>query len=184
VLKRILEFDRPEILDLGPLCGHTVVYLADKGARVSVDEYEPPPPTPPRDPKQPASEEPPGQPLRIEQGDGTFHLVLAWEHFDFTPPERLRDFGGEIQRVLADGGYVLLFAQGGSVEDAPEWHRPGRFRLLADDRLVREDSGPPNRKRWVHPTREIERSLGSLAIQGVHLQRNQVREFLAQKSRR
>ena len=176
-----MKLDKPEVLDLGPLCGASAVYLAGRGARVSVEEFEPPPPTPPRDPALPAGEQPPKQPVRIEQEAGRFHLILAGEHIDFVPPDRLADFGAEIRRVLAEGGYLLLFARNSEAKKDAAARRPGRFRIIADDKLLHEDSGLPDRQRWVHPTREIERALAPLAIQGIHLQRNQIREFLARK---
>ena len=53
--------------------------------------------------------------------------------------------------------------------------------MLADDKLKREDGGGAERQRWIHPTREIERALAPLIIDGIHLQRNQTREFLAHR---
>jgi hypothetical protein len=180
VLERILKLEKPEILDLGPLCGASAVYLASRGARVSVEEFQPPPPTPPRDPAVSSDKQPPKLPIKIEQDAGRFDLVLVGEQFDFVPPDRISDFGAELRRLLAGGGYVLLFARNSDAKGDPAARRPGRFRIIADDRLLHEDSGGSNRKRWVHPTREIERALAPLLIQGIHLQRNQLREFLAQ----
>jgi hypothetical protein len=34
----------------------------------------------------------------------------------------------------------------------------------------------------VHPNREIERAIAGLAVQNIHLQRNQMREILASKA--
>lgn len=181
-LTRVLKEERARILDLGPLCGESAVYLAGRGAKVSVEQFTAPDPAPPRDPKKPAEEQPPPPPLTIDQADALFDLVLAWEHTDFVPPERLADFGAELRRVLAQGGYVLLFARNSPAADDKGWRRPGRYRVVADDRIVREEGKGPLRKRWVHPTRDIERALAPLSIQGLHLQRNQVREFLAKKS--
>jgi hypothetical protein len=181
VLERILKLEKPEILDLGPLCGASAVYLASRGARVTVAEFKPPPPTPPRDPAVSSDKQPPKPPITLEQDAGRFDFVLVGEQLDFVPPDRISDFGAELRRVLAGGGYVLLFARNSEAKgDDPAAHRPGRFRIIADDRLLHEDSGGSNRKRWVHPTREIERALAPLSIQGIHLQRNQMREFLAQ----
>jgi hypothetical protein len=184
VLKKILEQEKARILDLGPLCGDTVVQLAKRGARVSVETFEPPPPPPPPDPRKPDRKPPPAPPLGFDQPDGAFDLVLAWECVDFVPPERLAEFGAEIHRVLAEGGYALLLARNASSEKDEDrtWRRLGCFRLLEEDQLVRETGESPVRKRWVHPNREIERALAPLSIQGIHLQRNQVREFLARKT--
>src|SRR5262245_35301199 len=46
VLERLRKLDKPEILDLGPFCGDSAVYLAGRGARVSVGEYAAPAPAP------------------------------------------------------------------------------------------------------------------------------------------
>lgn len=184
VLERILKEGRPEILDLGPFCGDSIVYLAGRGARVSVEEFTPPPPTPPPDPELPEGEQPPKPPLRLEQRDGAFQLVLAWEQLDFVPPDRIAEMGAEIHRVLADGGYVLLLARNATRDEDARWKQRGRYRLLADDRLQREVEGSSERPRWSHPTRAIESALAPLSIKGVQLQRNQVREFLAQKRAR
>jgi hypothetical protein len=179
VLERIERLDKPQILDLGPFCGDTAVYLADKGARVSVEEFEPPRAASPDDP-----EGAPPYPVRLEQDDDRFDLVLAWERVDFTPPERLRELGSEIHRVLAEGGYLLLMAQNKPGARGPQPDLPRRFRLVADDQLMQSTVEGSPQLRWTHPTREIERALAPLSIQGIHLQRDQTREFLALKKKR
>jgi len=183
-LDRCFKHDKPEILDLGPFCGSTAVQLANRGARVSVTEFQPPATVLVADPHKPADGGPPGPALRIDQDDARFHLVLGWEHIDFTPPERLAEFGAELHRVLADSGLVLLFALNNLPRDSPMARTLGRYRLsddAADDRIVREAVPAGGRRRHTHPTREIERALAPLSIQGIHLQRNQMREFLALK---
>ena len=123
-------------------------------------------------------EPPPVPPIRFDQPDEQFDLVLAWEHFDFIPPNRLPDFADEVARVLRDGGWLFLFSQM-ATPSGPE--QPSRFRLLADDMIVREPSGVPARRRWANSTRDIERALKAFSIEGVQLQRNQMREFSAVK---
>ena len=59
--------------------------------------------------------------------------------------------------------------------------KPGRYRLVEDNQLERTPVDDVARRRWTHPTREIERALAPLSIQGIHLQRSQMREFLALK---
>ena len=46
---------------------------------------------------------------------------------------------------------------------------------------MREQIDGPKRPRWVYSTRQIEQGLAPLRMQTLHLQRNQVREFLALK---
>ena len=164
--------ERPEILDLGPFCGETVVQLAARGARLQVDRFDPPEPTPAPEP----GEAPPKPvPIVIGQPADRFDLVLAWEQIDFVPPERLKDFGAELRRVTRVGGWILFLssARTGSERDVRV-----RYRLLGDGSLVREPVEETPRSRWVHPNREIERAMKGLSLQGIHLQRNQMREFL------
>lgn len=172
---RAFREGKPQILALGPLCGESVVYLAGRGARVHVDEVEFPEPIPPRQPGEPA---PSVTPVAIDLPAGACDLVLAWEVLDFVPPDRLHEFGSELARVLRAGGQLFLFAH--QKPPAEEAVVP-RYRLLADDLIVREEPASPPRRRYVHPNREIERALAGLSIQGIQLQRNQLREILASK---
>jgi hypothetical protein len=172
----VFRDSKPEILDLGPLCGETVVYLAGRGARVHVEGFEPPEPLAPKRPGEtPAAP----IPLRLDQPDGKFNLVLAWELPDFVPPDRLPEFGAELRRVLKDQGTLLLFSQS-KPTSASEC--PARYRLLADDMIAREVPAERTHPRYTHPTREIERALKGFAVQGIQLQRNQMREIFAIKA--
>jgi hypothetical protein len=56
------------------------------------------------------------------------------------------------------------------------------YRVFPDGSYSREEGKGAGRRRWAHANREIERALDGLAIQGIHLQRNQMREILALKS--
>ena len=176
-LARAFREGRPEVLALGPLCGESVVYLAGRGARVHVDEFEPPPPLPPRKPGEPSDFVPP---FRLEQPDRTFDLVLAWEVLDFVSSDRLPDCGAELARVLRIGGQLFVFAH---QKPPSETAVIPRYRVLSDDLIVREEpDGGILRRRYVHPNRDIERALAGMQIQGIQLQRNQMREIVAVKS--
>lgn len=178
-LARILkDHGRPEVLDLGPLCGDTAIYLAGRGARVCVEELAPPV-TAAVGASDSAAQ--PNPAIAIPQPNGKFHLVLAWEQADFTPPERLPELGAELGRVLAKGGWLLLFCRDNSTGAKLTREQPSRWRLIADDRLVCEPAPGLERPRWVHLNRDLERALAPLAIQGIHLQRNRMREILALK---
>lgn len=177
VLARVFKEERPEVLDLGPLCGQEAVYFAGRGARFTVYGFEPPDPTPPKKPGEAAPEVEPF--VFADLPSAKFHLVLAWEALDFVPPDRLAEVGQEIRRVLRDGGYLFLFSHQKS--DAGS-EVPPRYRMLADDLIVREKApGAVARRRYVHPNREIERALSGMAVQGIHLQRNQMREIVVLK---
>jgi len=175
-IARAFRTGKPEILILGPLCGETVVYLAGRGARVHVDPVDMPEPAPPR---APGETPPPVEPFSLDHAAAAYDLVLAWETLDFVPPNRLVEVGAEIARVLRIGGQVFVFAHQKPPADQGV---PPRYRLLADDLIVREESEGTPRRRYVHPNRDIERALAGLAVQGIQLQRNQMREILASKA--
>jgi hypothetical protein len=78
--------------------------------------------------------------------------------------------------VLRPGG--ILFALM-SLAREPTARVPARFRIVAEDRIVREAAQLAEAARWPHANREIERALDGIAVEGVHLQRDQVREILA-----
>lgn len=177
LLARVYREPKPEILDLGPLYGDSATYFAGRGARLFVEGFEPPQPKPERRPGE-TYEEPPR--FKMEHHPtGKFHLVLAWESLDFVPADRLLDVGQEIARVTRDGGHLLLFS---SQKVTAELEIPPRYRMLADDLIVREDApGLPARRRYAHPNREIERALVGMSVQGIHLQRSQMREIVVLK---
>lgn len=175
-LEALARVERPAVLDLGPMCGETVVYLADHGARVSVGELDLPQPLPAAD----AAASSPVVRFKIDHPDGAFALVLAWEWFDFVPPDRMDEFVGELRRVLSADGWLLLFSLN---REAAVPARPSRFRVQPDGRVLREAGEGDPRRRWHYPTRRIESLLAPLEVQKLHLQRDQMREFLAHKPR-
>lgn len=176
ILARVFRDEKPEILDLGPLCGESAVYFAGRGAKIHIHPFDPPPPLPERRPGEPKAEVPP---FRLDQPSGRFDLVLAWETADFVPPDRLGEYGQELRRVLRDGGWLFLLTHqhpGSDREPVP------RYRMLADDLLVREVHDPTPKRRFAHANRDIERALHGLAVQGIQLQRSQMREIVLLKS--
>jgi hypothetical protein len=175
-LARLSRSGKPQILVLGPLCGESVVYLAGRGARVTVDEVELPEPAPVL---RPGEQAPALRPVKLDYHSDAFDLVLAWELLDFVPPERLHEFGSEIVRLLRIGGQLIAFAH---QKPPSEQAILPRYRLLADDLVVREEPAAPPRRRYVHPNREFERAIRGLSVQSIHLQRSQLREILASKA--
>lgn len=178
-LGRVLRHEKPRILDFGSQCGATAVALAHRGAHVTVDEVSFPQAAPPSDSDTDSPVAPP--PYCLEYKDDSFDLILTWEMFDFVEPARLEEVGREMGRILAANGWLLLFARS-SGRNAPEPEALPLYRITAADRLIREEFPGPLRPRWAHPTRRIEAALKPLKVQGIHLQRNQLREFLSVKS--
>lgn len=174
---RAFRDGKPQILVLGPLCGESVVFLAGRGAKVHVDQVDIPEPIPKRAPGAPPAPAP--QPFRIDHPANAFDLVLAWEMFDFVPPDRLAEFGAEIARVLRIGGQLVLFAH---LKPPSEHAVLPRYRLLADDLIVREEPATTPVPRYVHSNLMLERAIPTLQVQNIHLQRNQMREILASKA--
>ena len=188
-LKRVLEsvfraHERPAVLDLGPLCGDSLVWLAEKGAKVTSGELDDDwwllPDEEELDPKQP----------EIPAADVAFDLVLAWENVDFMPAERLPRFGAELDRVLRPGGWALFFAGPtgrlvGSEASTPLSPAPRAFRIVGDGDLEpgiwRRDLLCERRR---HANRDVEQAIAPLKVSGIHLQRSQVREFLVQKAKK
>ena len=60
---------------------------------------------------------------------------------------------------------------------------PGATGSLADDKLARSPAARPVRNRWFHGNRAIQAAIEPLSIQQVHLQKNRIREFLAQRTK-
>jgi len=186
-LQRILsEREQPEVLDLGQFSRSAAVYLANRGARVSVEDFVPPSPKRKKrrttDGNGEKTETPRAEPVVIPHDDGKFDLVLAWEHWDFVPPERLAEFAAEVDRILAPGGWLVLYAKDSPGAEAGREEQVGGYSLTADDRMVRLPAAGPARPRWTHPNRAIEQALAPLSVQAIHLQPNRIREFLVRKS--
>jgi hypothetical protein len=179
-LERALKAPRPEILDLGSRCGESLVYLAGRGARVTVGEIDPPRPQPIGRSAVRGEPAPLLPPIRIEAPEAPFNLVLLWEWIDFIPPDRLAEVGGEIARRLDQGGLVLLLSRSVRTTGADE--RPRRFRVLSDRDVRPEPAQGPALTRYLHPTREIERAFAPLSLLGIHLQRSQIREMLLENA--
>ncbi|MBD3869241.1 MAG: class I SAM-dependent methyltransferase [Acidobacteria bacterium] len=183
VLEKVFLEPKPEVLNMGPLCGDTVAYLGGKGSRVHLGEFTPPRPMPARVSGKPS---PTPAPVSLTYDDQSFDLVLAWDLVDFVPPECLPAFGAELCRILNPGGRLFLFSQANQARTSPGpakkeiYDSPGRFRILDPShvRIEKEDGGARSR-RWIHPNRDIERALKGLSVQGIHLLRNQLREFTA-----
>ena len=176
-LAAVFKIERPQVLDFGPMCGDSVVYLADRGAKVRVEELVFPPAEAPAD----ADDAPPRRAFRIDLEDESFDLILAWEHCDYVPPERLDEFGAELHRLLRPGGWLLLFSLNRAPGEGGSGERPSRYRIVGDDRVSREPTNEAVRRRWHYPTRRIEQAVAPLSIQTLHLQRTQMREFLCLK---
>lgn len=152
------------------------MYLAGRGARVTVGEIDPPLPQPIGRSATRGDAAPLLPPIRFEAPEARFNLVLLWEWIDFIPPDRLSEVGAEVARRLNPGGLVLLLSRSVRTTGADE--RPRRYRVLSDHELRPEPVAGAALTRYLHPTRDIERAFAPLSLSGIHLQRSQIREVL------
>ena len=104
-----------------------------------------------------------------------FDLVLAWGDAGLVAPDQIALFAKEVRRVLRPGAAPPRSPEAetqAALRRAIAW-RPTNARRASGSR--------PPRKRYVHPTRDLERALAGFSIQKTHLQRNQMREIVALK---
>ncbi len=81
--------------------------------------------------------------------------------------------------MLREGGWLFLLAH---QKPAAEREPIPRYRILADDLVVREVFDATLHRRFQHANRDLEKALLGLSVQGIHLQRSGVREIVAQKA--
>ena len=168
------------MLDVGPFCGASAVFLAQRGIRVTVAELNLDRLGRAPQPDDDGNEVLDPQVARIDADDEAFDLILAWDACDFVAPKWFPIVADELKRVLAPRGWLMLFARGGRAANTPR-DRPARVRIVAEDRIeTLADSGAAL-PRWEHSNRQIETAFAPLAVGHIHLQRNQVREILLQK---
>ena len=98
-------------------------------------------------------------------------------------PARLDEFACELRRLLAPEGWLLLFSLNREPLAEAGERVPSRFRVVEEGRVVRERREGAPRTRRHYPTRRLESALAPLEIRKLHLQRDQLREFLAHKPR-
>ncbi len=179
-LDGLAKVEHPRILDLGPMCGDTIVFLAAYGGgHVSVEDIELPEPCSEEGAESASTEAP--EPFRLGHADESFDLVLAWEHLDHVSPDRVEEFAAELRRILRPGGQLLVFSSNRSVSDDDATDRICRYRIVAEDRISREPTTDPEVRRWHYTNRRMEQLLEPLTLRSLHLQRTQMREYLAVK---
>ena len=184
VLERLFRDDRrPRILQLGPFSGRSAVHLAERGARVTVDEIDVSTLRPDAsDPEAAKTFEPS---LRLDHDDASFDLILLWDALDFVPKAGLPACGPEMARLLDDEGWMLMLAGGDVGTEEPPPAAPDQFEILGPETISRRPvPGAAPQPRYQHPTRRLEKAMAPLIVDGVHLRRSQIREFLLKKPAR
>lgn len=99
LVDRLKEVDRPEVLDLGPLSGSNLDFLAGQmGFRVRVDDLS-------RDSEghlDRAAE-------RLDLPSNHFHGILVWDLLDHLDPEAVRPLVKRLWAALRPGGLLMAF---------------------------------------------------------------------------
>ncbi|HVB33972.1 MAG TPA: class I SAM-dependent methyltransferase [Patescibacteria group bacterium] len=113
------EQPQGRLLDLGPVAQSTVTFFTDRGFRVSTEDLvrgwtEWLAESEAERKRSGASEPPDPSPLAtgflaasIRFAPETFHGVLAWDAFDFLPPEMLDILASRLHELLVPGGVLL-----------------------------------------------------------------------------
>jgi len=168
-VERSTKHGRPAVLTLGGADGPTITFLAEFGAKLTIEEFEPPPV---RDP----DDEAPAKPFKFDFPSRGYDLILLWEWADFFPKEALPELGLELARISRPGATLLLLSR--SSFDG-KFDRPMRYKIHDERTVSRKPLPGASRPRFVHPTRTLELALKRFSISGIHLQRDQTREILA-----
>lgn len=175
VLERLERHPGQRVLDVGVLCGGTIVSLAEKGARVYVYDL-----ITPLLEQLGAGGEPDIDRLLhpIDLPPGSLDVVCLWDLPDMLPPAAAARLLQRVDRWLAPGGEVMALFH---ISRGDAAHR---FRLGAGGQVQMEQvSAWPGLVRATHNNQIVE-LLGGMTIRHSSLLRTQMREMLARKEAR
>ena len=182
-LSRVQRIDpHPAVLDLGVLCGANIAFLGSKGCRVSVESLPAALPETAIRPEATEKQRPaPISPLGYPPE--SFSGVLAWDAISRMPVADAGHFVATLWRLLMDGGVVLAyFPSGNGSSGTPA----GRYRILAEDRLVVESAVNHSKLTLIAPyqNREIYTLFSSFDVVRLSQLKSGTREVLVARTRR
>jgi len=178
---RLARRERPDILDVGPLCDQNIQHFLSQGCRVFIEAAEDlrrfPQRFPPRDEEQTAAEGEPPPPPRIvlSYPDRHFDAVLLWDVMDYLPEEIAGPVGQEVRRISRDGALAYLFSD--SRKGAPP-EPLLRFRIQEGRSVAAEPMAGPLLARCHREIRDLLRLFPSFEVVRSTLLRSQLREVL------
>jgi len=106
---------------------------------------------------------------------GSFHLVLAWDIFNYLPIEQAQAVVGELARLCRPAGRLLAIV----VETDTMPASPNRYRIIDEENLAYELLTIDLRGGPHLPPAAVERFLAGFSIEHSFVLRHGVREYLA-----
>jgi len=180
-LTRIRRVDpHPAVLDLGVLCGANIAFLGAKGCRVSVESL--PSALPETAAPQPTAKSMPVPVSPLGYPPESFSGVLAWDAISRMTVVEAGRFVTTLGRLLMEGGVVLAYFPGGPASTGTS---AGRYRILAEDRLIVEAA--PNRvlpSKVTFQNRDIYTLFSGFDVVRLSHLKSGTREVLVAKTRR
>ncbi len=163
-----------EILDLGPASGNHVAFFSRFRCRFHIGSLEE---TLPEWLQKDEEAPPPEPPRLLPLAEGVrLDLILCWELLNYLDEYGLARLADHLQSRTAPGAWLHAFVHTKATMPAA----PGRFRLLAPDRMewVRDDRETVPAPRY--PRRTLERLMPGLTVRQSRLLRNGLQEYLFQ----
>ncbi|MFQ5913286.1 MAG: hypothetical protein ACE5JS_08895 [Nitrospinota bacterium] len=189
-LESLSRFDRPTILDLGPITSRNINFYGELGWKVHVydilGEYreavEAAKANPPQETGEDEEESPP-DPIenilkQLNYPPGSLQGVLCWDILDRFSPVWTQALIRRISSALDEGGVVLSIfgCNGGTADDA---HRG--FRIRDENHLEPLPDTGSKLERYIYENGEIMSLFGDYKVLNFYLRKNQFREILVQK---
>jgi len=171
VFDRVARSHRPEVLDLGVLCGETVSTLLEMGARVHVHDVI----SPLSRLKKGAEPDADALLADLKILPESLDAVLAWELMDFLPMAQARRAAGRLAHWLKPRGYVMAIFHTASAREAH------RFRLSRDGLIRMEPAGPLPEACQARTNNEALSLFSGFTLVHSSLTRTQIREVLGQR---
>ena len=180
------KWDRPSILDLGPVTNKNISYYGELGWKVhahdllleyqeaclqpleEVDDDEDPPPNPIE-----------GILAELKFEPGSLHGVLCWDVLDRLPLIWTRELIRRISESLDEGGVILAIFGAKSNDENGQTHRG--FRIQGDKYLEPIMDDDVCLERYDYGNGEIMSLFSSFKVLNFYMMKNNFREILVQK---
>ncbi len=161
LFSKLLESEKPNLLDIGALSGSSIQYLASLGCRVFADNI-------------------------LELGFGGrlpyepqfFHGILIWEAIDMLDSTTAEDFLKEVKRVLKPGGVAFLIS---SQRKKNQTERALRFRMKKQDTFEYSYQEDIILKKYFYSNRDLMKMLHHFQILTFNLLKKGEREIVIRK---
>ncbi len=171
VWRNLERYPEPRVLDLGTASGNNVNFFLRYSAGLSVADLR----------GQLLGARGAGsslqQALRLEGVHGPFHVVLAWDLFDYLSTEQLAALGARLGELVRADGIVLCFL-------SYRAHIPGEprlYRILDRDHLQVDANDATERPSPRIKEPQLRRAFPGFEVEGSYLLRNGLQEYLLRR---